>query len=155
MDQRTSVSYTHLEAERMQKLQFAVERAQHYEDKTGVPAGELLTAWENERNYWYVNFYQDCNQPLINANSVRVFDTPADLLAAIGTQGFRCPRCRGVSRSPYECNSGVKLSTNGEEIECDWKAYGLFRTLGKGVYVFVKSALRGEQIFMPVAWEGE
>lgn len=36
---------------------------------------------------------------------------------------------------------------------CDWNVGGLFGDLGKGVYVFVKYQVRGEKIFMPLAWE--
>jgi hypothetical protein len=38
---------------------------------------------------------------------------------------------------------------------CDWKAYGLLRTLGKGASIFIKSKLKVFDIFMPVAWEAE
>lgn len=145
------------ESERMQKLEFAVSRAQHYEQKTGVPASEVLTAWENGRNYWYMNYYQDAEQPLIEGDSVRVFETTDELVQAIGKNGFRCPNCNGISKSPYACDSGVKLkliNSKGPE-PCNWKVGGLFRALGKGVYVFVKAELKGEMIFMPIAWEPE
>lgn len=143
------------DSDRMAKLTFACDRAKHYEEKTGVPAGDILTAWEGRRNYWYMNYYQDANQPLITGDSVRVFETKEDARAAIGKGGFRCPRCKGVSANPYECNSGVKLILrDGNKPEkCNWKVYGLFGALGKGVTVFVKSELRGWEIFMPVAWE--
>lgn len=36
---------------------------------------------------------------------------------------------------------------------CDWKVYGLFKDLGKGVFVYCKNEIRGERIFMPVEWE--
>jgi hypothetical protein len=36
---------------------------------------------------------------------------------------------------------------------CDWKVYGLFGHLGKGIFVFVKEKVAGKNIFMPVAWE--
>lgn len=141
---------------RLKVLEFAVERAKHYEEKTGIPAGDMLTSWESHRSYWYMNYYQDCNQPLIEGDSVRVFDTVDDLRDAIGKDGFRCPKCKGVSRDPYECDSGVKvqlLNSGGKAEPCNWKVYGLFRDLGKGVFVFVKSELRGQNIFKPIAWE--
>lgn len=144
------------ESQRMEKLHFAVARALHYEEKTGIPAADILTAWESRRNYWYVNYYQSANQPEIKADSVRVFETVDAMLASIGENGFRCPHCNGVSKSPYACNSGVKLplmNSGGEPATCDWKVYGLFGSLGKGVHVFVKSELKGEDIFMPIAWE--
>jgi hypothetical protein len=140
----------------MKTLLFAVNRAFHYEEKTGIPAGEILTAWESRRDHWYMNYYQEANQPLIDGESSRVFETTDDLVEAIGKDGFRCPNCKGVSRSPYECDSGVKLpllNSGGKPATCNWKVYGLFRALGKGVYVFVKSELKGENIFKPVAWE--
>lgn len=144
------------EDERLKKLQFAVERAKHYEEKTGIPAGEILTAWERRRDYWYMNYYQDANQPTINSDSVRVFENTTELLEAIGKDGFRCPHCEGVSSDPYKCNSGVKLpllNSRGKDETCNWTVYGLFGALGKGVYVFVKAELRGQTIFRPVAWE--
>lgn len=140
------------EEERMKKLHFAVDRAAHYAEKTGLSASEILDAWESRRNYWYVNYYQDANQPLIAAEKVRVFETPEALGKSVGTSGFRCPNCKGVSRSPYECDSG--LPTDSLPV-CNWKVYGLFRDLGHGVHVFVKSELRGELIFFPVAWEAD
>lgn len=127
------------------KLAWTVARAQHYADKTGIPASEILDSWERSRNYWYMNFYQESCQPEVKDGKVRVFDTVESMLASVGKAGFRCPMCDGVSDSPYECS--VK--------PCDWKVYGLFRALGKGIYVFVKEKIRGELLFMPVAWEDE
>lgn len=137
------------------KLDWVVERAKHYAEKTGLKAEDLFDAWESKRDYWYMNYYQDANQPLIEAASVRVFDTVDEFLASIGKSGFRCPNCKGVSKNPYACDSGVKLkliNTAGPEV-CNWKVYGLFGHMGKGIYVFVKEKLDGNQIFMPIAWE--
>lgn len=131
------------------KLAWIVARAKHYAEKTGLTAEAILDAWEGQRDYWYMNYYQDANQPLIKDGKARVFETLADLQASIGTSGFRCPACAGVSRSPYECTSGKV--THGKT--CDWKVYGLLGHLGKGVSVYVKEKLQGESIFMPVAWE--
>lgn len=144
------------EKHRLESLEFAVERAKHYEEKTGVPAGEMLTAWESRRNYCYANYYQNCNQPLIQGDSVRVFETVDELLESIGKTGFRCPNCKGVSKDPYRCNSGIKLPliNSGVKAEtCNWSAGGLFGTMGKGANVFVKSELKVDNIFMPIAWE--
>lgn len=131
------------------KLAWVVARAKHYAEKTGLSAESILDSWESRRTYWYMNYYQECEQPEIKGDNVRVFETVADLLASIGKEGFRCPMCSGVSKSPYECDSGLKVDGK----TCDWKVYGLFRDLGKGVSVFVKEKLKGESLFMPVAWE--
>lgn len=38
---------------------------------------------------------------------------------------------------------------------CGWAVYGLLGDLGKGVFVYVKEKLHGDNIFMPIAWEEE
>jgi hypothetical protein len=132
------------------KLKFVVERAEHYAAKTGLEAADILDAWEKDRTYWYINYYQDSNQPEIKADKVRVFETVEGLMSTIGKPEFRCPMCGGISKSPYACDSGKEV---GKGKTCDWKAYGLFGTLGKGISVFVKKEIRIETIFMPVSWE--
>lgn len=134
----------------MGKVRWVLERATHYAEKTGLAATDILDAWEGIRDYWYMNFYQDCNQPKLDGEQVRVFETMEDLLDSIGQGGYRCPRCEGVSKNAYECDSGLEMAP-GEV--CNWKSYGLFGTLGKGVSIFVKSELRGNSAFMPIAWE--
>jgi hypothetical protein len=131
------------------KLEWAVSRAKHYAEHTGLIAADILNAWEERRNYWYMNYYQDGNMPEIKGGNVRIFETQEELRAAVGKHGFRCPACNGVSKSPYECDTGIVKDGK----PCDWKSYGLFGTLGKGASVFVKSAMAGENVFMPVAFE--
>jgi len=131
------------------KLAWIVARANHYAEKTGLTPEAILDAWEAKRDYWYMNYYQESRQPLINDDKVRVFETVADMLESMGKTGFRCPACEGVSKSPYECTTGIEK--HGKP--CDWKVYGLFGHMGKGVSVFVKEKVAGESLFMPVAWE--
>lgn len=131
-------------------LNWAVERAKHYAEVTGLDAADILDQWEQNRKYWYVGYYQDSNQPKLDPSKVKVFETQEELLLSIGRPEFRCPMCGGISSSPHECNSGKEMNKGKV---CDWKVYGLFKDLGKGVYIFVKSELRGETIFCPVSWE--
>ena len=131
------------------KFKWVVERSKHYGEKLGLRWEDVLASWENDRGYWYMNYYQDCKQPMITSETVKVFETVEDMRTSVGEQGFRCPACDGVSKSPCKCDSG--LSKGGKL--CDWKAYGLFGTLGKGVFVYCKDKLAGQTIFMPVAWE--
>jgi hypothetical protein len=121
-----------------------IERADHYAEKLGTTREAVLEAWETGRDYWYMNYYQDNNQPLIDDPNVRVFDTPADFKNSV-TQEFRCPKCEKISTDPQECS----------QKDCDWKAYGLFRTLGKGITILSKNPIAKIHIFMPVAWETE
>ena len=138
------------------KLNWIVSRVNHYSDKTGIPASDLLDKWESLRDYWYMNYYQDCKQPEIKDGQVKVFDAVDDFKASVGKEGFRCPFCGGVSSNPYSCNSGLIVNDikDGKDRECNWKSFGLFGDLGKGIYVFVKSECYGNRIFMPIAWEG-
>lgn len=138
------------------KLDWIVSRANHYAEKTGLSAETILDAWESQRTFWYMNYYQDCRQPEITGHKVRVFETTEQLRESIGTKGFRCPHCSGIATNPYECNSGIELplmNSGGVPKPCNWKAFGVFGSLGKGVSVFVKSVLRVDNIFMPIAWE--
>jgi hypothetical protein len=115
-----------------------------------MPQKEILEAWEKDRTYSAINYYQEANQPSFKADKVMVFETVDELYQAIGDKKFRCPSCGGISTNPYECNSGEEMSKGKI---CDWKVYGLFGDLGKGVYVYIKDKLRGETIFTPISWE--
>lgn len=123
------------------KFKWVIDRAKAYGEATGLNWEDVLDSWETDRNYWYMNYYQDCNQPEIKAGKVRVFGTIFELKEAIGEMKFRCPSCGKESSNPYECKA------------CGWKVYGLLGDMGKGVFVYVKEQLRGETMFMPVSWE--
>lgn len=124
------------------KFKFAVDRAHQYANATGLDWREILATWEKHRNYWHMNYYQPANQPPLDGNNVFVFDDLDAFRDAVGDEGFICPSCGHISNNPYEC----------DDDECDWKSYGLFGCLGKGAHIFVKSEMRGETIFMPVAF---
>ena len=49
----------------------------------------------------------------------------------------------------------MNSKNKNRKIICNWKGYGLFGNLDKGIYVFVKEKLKGENIFMPILLEGE
>lgn len=123
------------------KFKWIIERAKHYGEKLGMDWRDVLNEWENDRSCWYMNYYQDSKQPLIQGECVSVFETKEDLLASIQDKGFRCPSCGAISKGPYICD------------KCDWKSYGLFGTLGKGVTFIVKKPFVVEEIFKPIAWE--
>lgn len=123
------------------KFKWVIDRAKAYAEATGLNWEDVLDGWETDRNYWYMNYYQDCNQPKIKAGKVRVFETTLELKEAIGEMKFRCPSCGKESSNPYECKV------------CGWRVYGLLGDMGKGVFVYVKERLKGENMFMPVSWE--
>lgn len=120
-----------------------------YSKALDVPESEILKAWESKRDYIAINYYQECNQPSIDKASTRILDSVQDFLDSVGDKGFRCPHCNEKSNNPYTCDSGENV--NGKQ--CDWTAFGLFGCLGKGTHIFIKDKLRGETLFMPIAWE--
>lgn len=124
-----------------------------YSKNLGLPEADILAAIESKRDYSAINYYQEANFPSLEG--VRVFDTLEALKAAIPSKKFRCPSCGGISTDPYECNSGVFVG--GDKHACNWKAYGLFRTAGKGFRFTIKDSFlekpRVDEIFMPVDFE--
>lgn len=135
-------------AEELEK--YLKSKLAEYSNALNIPQEEILEAWEKDRTYSAINYYQEANQPKIDSEKTRVFETVQDLLDNIGEKEFRCPACGHISTDPYACNSGEEMSKGKT---CDWKVYGLFGDMGKGVFVYIKEALRGEKIFMPISWE--
>lgn len=122
------------------KFKWIIDRAKHYGEKLNLPWEAILDEWEDNRGYWYMNYYQDCNQPEIKGDQVRVFETAEELKQSVGAKQFRCPTCGEITNSPYVCHI------------CDWKVYGLLLPRNV-VFVYCKEKLKGENWFMPVAWE--
>ncbi|RKJ35209.1 hypothetical protein D7X33_38520, partial [Butyricicoccus sp. 1XD8-22] len=42
-----------------EKYDWIIKRAEHYAEKTGLHVDEILNAWEEDRDYWYQNYYQE------------------------------------------------------------------------------------------------
>lgn len=70
-------------AEYAEKLNWVIDRVLYYAEKLNLSASELLDKWEEKRDYWYMNYYQDCNMPKIEEGKVFVFDTVDDFLKSI------------------------------------------------------------------------
>ncbi len=118
----------------------------------GISESELLERMEKIRDITAPNFYQRSKFPQLK--EVTLFDTTDDLRKAIGDRGFRCPKCGQESKDYQACDS-ILLDDEGNN--CNWKAYGLFGTMGKGLTVAVKEQfLKLPQvwdIFMPINME--
>jgi hypothetical protein len=130
---------------------FILKLLPEYAVALGLSQEAVLEAIETKRDYWAPNYYQAANFPSLK--DVRVFETQVELRAAIPSMKFRCPHCGGISTDPYDCNSGIEVGGK----RCDWKTYGLFRTLGKGFRFTIKEGFlerpRVDEIFMPVEME--
>lgn len=132
------------------KFDWAVERAMKYADKIGCPPDEVFDAWEHDRREWYMNYYQESQQP--DPEKIRVFANIDAFKKACGKQGFICPSCGGISSNPYHCDTHRLVKRGRKKIECDWMAGGLFGTMGKGAVVLLRNRMTIYHIFMPVAW---
>ena len=137
----------------LEKIEWIIERAKHYQLKTGKPYQEIIDIWVSKMSYWYINYFQEANQPLITGDDVYLFENREAAKESFKELGFRCPNCGGISKSPTECDTGIVAYGK----TCDWKSYGFFGTLGKGVTIVLKDTISIANIFKPVAYgkEGE
>jgi hypothetical protein len=124
------------------KYKWVLERAKHYSEKTGKTVEEIMESWENDRGYWYMNYYQDCNQPLINSESVIEYDSWISALKEkYGEDSkkwkFKCPSCGNeqsiedfLSHNIEEPENKVYYNCIGRYVSgigCDWTLGGLFK----------------------------
>lgn len=128
---------------------FIYSRIKHYSDVLGHAPADILAALEKIRDYYIPNFYQEANFPWLDPRKVVILRDLEHYKQIVGVTGFRCPACGEVSlEDPYRCTGNKK---------CNWKAYGLFRTCGKGMRLVLRDQFlqcpRVEEIFMPVALE--
>lgn len=126
--------------------------------KLGGTGEELFLKAESARTYSVPNYYQDCNFPELS-DDIAVFEDREDFLRKFPSRIFICPSCGGESTDPQECNSGVKKKDikDGKTRVCNWKAYGLFKCLGKGYRLVLKKDFSGKiiEIFRPKELEKE
>jgi len=127
------------------KFKWVIDRAKHYGEKLGIPWKEVMQSWDEDMSYWYMNYYQECNQPRIEGNNVFVFESAEEMREKVGTE-FICPCCKGISTNPYECNSGIIIKGSGV---CDWKSYGLIQL--NLAFIYCKKERKSTKCFMPKA----
>lgn len=118
-----------------------------YASLLGITQSEVLQAIESNRTYSEVNYYQESHFPLLD--KVSVFESLNDFKDKYPSGKYTCPSCDGSSTSAYECDAGK--DKNGKP--CNWKSYGLFGTMGKGLKVVIKDDFlkspKVHEIFMP------
>lgn len=119
-----------------------------YSAALGMSEFDVLTAIETLRNYAAANYYQEANFPKLG--DVVLFDTVEDFYAKYPLGKYVCPSCSGRSGNAFECDAG----TIRDGKACNWKSYGLFGTMGKGLRVILKDTFlaspRVNEIFLPV-----
>ena len=60
-DVQTSSSRS--KTELLKHFYWVINRAKHYAYIHQCPLEVILSRWEQERSYWWLNYYQDTNQP--------------------------------------------------------------------------------------------
>ncbi|MEZ5537606.1 MAG: hypothetical protein R3F02_18555 [Thiolinea sp.] len=55
-----------------QHFAWVINRAKHYAHHQKRTVSEVLTEWEKERSYWWLNYYQDFRQPLLKPSKRRI-----------------------------------------------------------------------------------
>lgn len=124
------------------KYKWVIERAKHYAEKTGKTVEEVVKIWETDRTYWYMNYYQDANQPLLNSESIINYeDWISELKIRFGEDSkkwaFKCSSCGNIQTAQDFIDNGlgehkdnVYFNCIGRYIKskgCDWSLGGLLK----------------------------
>lgn len=136
------------------KFEWVLQRAQQYADFCHTERDKVLAAWEEDRTYWFVNYYQECNQPDLQANTglfgkkiVTLDEWMAEGQRLFGEDRldwrFRCPMCGHIQtgrqfqdagkdphRAYFNCASRFGL---GGKKNCKWTTGGLLAIGGRYV----------------------
>lgn len=139
-------------------LHFIVNKCIEYAKEFDFTPIQVFNALESKRGYWYVNYYQEANFPKVK--DLVIFNNRKEMIDKIKPElGFRCPNCHQVTKSPYQCNSGsiTQDIKDGKQRTCNWKVFGLFRSMGTGIIITIKDEWpqdpQIEEIFMPISFE--
>lgn len=132
-----------------QKYEWALARAQQYADALGTDRETVLAAWEEDRDYWYVNYYQESNQPDLTGEIgvVTLAEWRAEGEQLYGKEQldwrFRCPACGHVQtmRKFKEAGLNPQLAylncasrhDLGGKADCKWTIGGLLCVGGRYV----------------------
>lgn len=122
------------------KYKWVIERAKHYAEKTGKTYEEIIDIWEANRNYWYMNYYQDSKQPLLEGDNVIFYDDwVKELKVRFGEDpkkwAFVCPACGHIQTAQDFIDNNIQdverkvyFSCIGRYVKgigCDWTLGGL------------------------------
>lgn len=116
-------------------IAFLLQRVPQYAEVMGKTELETLEILAKSRTCNYTNFFQEANIP--DLSKVLVFETVEDFKARFPSGKYQCPNCGGISTSFSTCDSGKTVDKKSKEI-CNWKVFGLFGDLGKGIQVIIK-----------------
>jgi len=130
------------------KFQWVLDRARQYAEFCHTDRDTVLEAWENARDYWFVNYYQDCNQPDLEKSQVLFIDDWMEKGRKLFGDDpldwkFKCPACCHVQTMRQFKDAGEKPDLAyincasryglGGLSNCNWSMGGLFKIGGQYV----------------------
>lgn len=134
------------------KYKWVIDRAEHYATIFNKSVDDVIAEWEKYRTYWYMNYYQDCNQPLIKGDNIVMFDDWTKMI--IEKYGdkksnwtFKCPSC-GHAQSMKDFEDIDEDPNNAyincmgrfdKDKGCDWAANGFINICKTTVIKDLKS----------------
>ncbi len=113
-------------------LKFIEKRIPQYAKLMNMSNSLTLEVIANRRRVNYTNWFQNGYIP--DLSDVMVFETVQDFKNRFPSGQSICPACESISTDFSVCNSGKKIKGK----VCDWKVYGLFGDMGKGIRVIIK-----------------
>ena len=135
------------EKEWRSKIEWILQRAQQYAEHCGTDRDTVLKAWEENRDYWYMNYYQESKQPDLSSDKVKVYTLNQWLEEAKQRFGedaldwkFKCPVCGNVQTMRMFKDAGIDPHSAyfncasryglGGKSDCKWTMGGLFSVGG-------------------------
>lgn len=122
-----------------EKMALIALRVPQYAAVMGKTHLEFLTVYAAARQCNYTNWFNESRLP--DLSEVMIFENTQEFIKRFPSGKSICPACGGESTDFQECNTGKVVDKKGNV--CDWKAYGLFRTMGKGIQVILKDKIEG------------
>ena len=90
-------------SELLKHFKWVISRATYYAHHTNSSIEEILNQWEANRNYWWLNYYQECNQP-------KKFGKPRNQMNYLRYRRKEVKK-RGLYRNPKRivCNELIRV----------------------------------------------
>lgn len=125
------------------QYKWILARAEIYAKKLNMTRDQIIEIWEEHRSYWYMNYYQDGNQPDISDPAKNIMlhdDWGNECIKRFGEDPrgwkFKCPRCGHVQSGNDFIAAGIKywqdcytdcIGRYVKGVGCDWTLGGLFQ----------------------------
>ena len=105
-------------AEFLELFNWVIARAKHYAHHTSKPIDTVLTEWESKRDYWWLNYYQDCRQPKFHSNSKKPISM-GGMRKLITLDGFYRNDKKAKARRIVDCISREQKK-NSSKVKQRW-----------------------------------